>query len=288
MEKNPLKRLAAINDLSGVGKCSLTVMLPVVSATGVECSCLPTTVLSTHTCVFQGYTVRDLSQDIVPMAEHWAREGVPFDGIVTGYMANAGQAEQIARAMELLRGEGTLVVVDPAMADNGAYYSMLGDPIRDAFRDLIRRADVITPNVTEAALLAGMEYMAPPQSEEYLRRLLAALAALGPRVVAVTSVYDQAGQVGCLALDTGSGKTRRYMHPAYKGSFHGSGDVFTAALSALLVRGAPLEAALETAGELVCDSIRRTVDRGSPRHYGVDFESALPDYIRRVEALLGR
>ena len=95
-----LKRLLAINDLSGIGKCSLTVALPVVSATGVECACMPTTVLSTHTAVFQNFTVRDLSDQILPMAQHWKQENLAFDGICTGYMANAGQAELIAEAIE--------------------------------------------------------------------------------------------------------------------------------------------------------------------------------------------
>ena len=283
----PLKRLAAINDLSGVGKCSLTVTIPVVSATGVECACLPTTVLSTHTCGFTGYTVRDLSQDIVPIAEHWKREGLHFDAICTGYMANPEQADGIEKAVELIRSPDTLRIVDPAMADNGAYYPMLGEPIRDAFRRLIAGADVITPNVTEAALLTGLPYLEPPYSEEYIRQLLDALAALGAKIVAITSVFTPDGLVGNVALDTRTGEVFRSMHMAMEGSFHGAGDVFTASLSALLVRGASLHTAMELSALLVCDSIERTIRRGIPRHMGVDFESALPFYSKRVAELLG-
>ena len=281
-----MKRLVAINDLSGVGKCSLTVTLPVVSATGVECACLPTTVLSTHTCGFTGYTVRDLSPDILPIAEHWKREGLHFDAICTGYMANPAQADGIEKAVELIRSEDTLFVVDPAMADNGAYYPMLGEPIRDAFRRLIAKADVITPNVTEAALLTGLPYHEAPHSEEYIQELLHALAKLGAKIVAITSVFTEDGLVGNVALDTRTGEVFRSMHMALEGSFHGAGDVFTASLSALLVRGAGLREAMQLSAMLVCDSIERTVRRGTPRHMGVDFENALPGYAMRVAQLL--
>ncbi len=283
----PLKRIAAINDISGVGKCSLTVTLPVVSASGVECACLPTTILSTHTCEFKDYTVRDLSADILPIAKHWAREKVHFDGVCSGYMSNAGQGELIAQAIELIRSPDTLVVVDPAMADNGAYYAMLGDDVRDAFRRLIARADIITPNVTEAALLTGLPFEPAPHGEAYVRRLLEALAALGPKTVAITSIFTAAGEVGNVAMDARTGEVCRAMRPAFEGSFHGAGDVFTAAFSSLLVRGAGVGEAMDAAGGFVGESIERTVRRGTPRQWGVDFEGALPNYVRRVAELLG-
>lgn len=280
-----LKRLLAINDLSGIGKCSLTVALPVVSAAGVECACMPTTVLSTHTAIFRDYTVRDLSDQIVPMAEHWKKEGLGFDGICTGYMANAGQAELIAEAIRQCRSEDTLVIVDPAMADNGQYYAMLGDDIRDAFRRLIADANVVTPNVTEAALLTGQPYHAGPQSMDYIRGLLEQLVSMGPRIAVVTSVYTEDGRIGNVALDARTGELVTAFRPVTEGRFHGTGDLFTAAFSALLLRGASLDAAMEIGGALLDESIRQTVARGTPLHWGVAFEGALPAFIRRVEAL---
>lgn len=280
-----LKRMVAINDISGVGKCSLTVALPVVSAAGVECACLPTTVLSTHTAIFKDFTVRDLSDDIVPMAEHWVREGLRFDGICTGYMANAGQARRIARAIDLLRNEDTLVIVDPAMADNGSYYAMLGDDTRDAFRSLIAHAHVVTPNVTEAALLAGVPYREAPQEMGYVRELLQALVDMGPRIAVITSIHTADGQVGNVALDARTNEMFTAFRPVVDGRFHGTGDLFTAALSALLLRGASLEKTMEIAGALLDESIRQTICRGTPLHWGVAFEAALPSFIRRVEEL---
>lgn len=140
MEKLPkLPRMAAVHDLSGMGKCSLTVALPIVSATGVECCCIPTALLSTHTGGFTDWTFTDLSEDIVPIAEHWHSLGLRFDAIYSGYLASEAQGELLERAIELLKNDETLVIVDPAMADNGKYYANLGDKMTECFRRLIKK-----------------------------------------------------------------------------------------------------------------------------------------------------
>ena len=158
MEKLPkLPRMAAVHDLSGMGKCSLTVALPIVSATGVECCCIPTALLSTHTGGFTDWTFTDLSGDIVPIAEHWHSLGLRFDAIYSGYLASEAQGELLERAIELLKNDETLVIVDPAMADNGKYYANLGDKMTECFRRLIKKADIITPNITEACFLYGIQ-----------------------------------------------------------------------------------------------------------------------------------
>lgn len=283
-----LKRIAAIHDLSGVGKCSLTVALPIVSASGVECSCMPTAVLSSHTGEFTGYTVRDLTADMLPMAEHWAREEVRFDGIYTGYMTNPGQIEVLERVIDLLENENTLLIVDPVMADNGEYYKGLGDAMCRAFRGLCARADVITPNVTEAALLTGLPLPeSPPYGSAYIEKLLIGLERLGAGVVAITGVHpdDSADKVGMVALDCREGEVYTAFGPEREGLFYGAGDIFASSFAALLVRGACVKDALETAAWLVSDSIARTLGRNIPRRFGVDFEGALGGYIRRVENL---
>lgn len=207
MEKLPkLPRMAAIHDLSGLGKCSLTVALPIVSATGVECCCIPTALLSTHTGGFADWTFTDLSGDIIPIAEHWHGLGVGFDAIYSGYLASEAQGRLLERAIELLRGEDTLVIVDPAMADNGRYYANLGDGMTECFRRLIKKADIITPNITEACFLTGMEYRTGVHAEAYVAELIDRLSDLGPAFVAVTGVSTENGSVGIVARDNRSGK----------------------------------------------------------------------------------
>ena len=200
----PLRRLAAVHDLSGLGKCSLTVALPVVSATGVECACIPTAVLSTHTGEFTGWTLRDLHEDMLPIARHWASTGAAFDGVYSGYLATPEQTEALREIIRLLRRPGAHVIVDPAMADNGSYYSNLDERMCRAFRALLADADVVTPNITEAALLADMEYRHDGHDEAYLRALSERIAALGPKTVVITGVRPREGEIGNLAYDADS------------------------------------------------------------------------------------
>ena len=166
-----VKRIAAIHDISGFGKCSLTVALPVVSATGVECSCIPTALLSTHTGEFTGWTRRDLTDQMLPIARHWHQLGIRFDGVYSGYLASPAQERVLEEVYGLIAGEGTLIVCDPAMADNGSYYTGFGHDMRDTFRRLCAHSHVITPNITEAALLAGEEYRPAPHSRADGRRV---------------------------------------------------------------------------------------------------------------------
>lgn len=286
MEKLPkLPRMAAIHDLSGLGKCSLTVALPIVSATGVECCCIPTALLSTHTGGFTDWTFTDLSSDIVPIAEHWNKLNVGFDAIYSGYLASEAQGELIERAIGLLRGDDTLVIVDPAMADNGRYYANLDGRMAVCFRKLIKKADIITPNVTEACFLTGMEYRSGTHSEHFISELIDRLSDLGPKFVAVTGVSLEQGKVGIVARDNRSGSVSSVMNEALEGTFHGSGDVFASAFAALLTRGAKLGDALATAEDFVTAAIERTARRKTPRHYGLDFEGVLADYVRKMDEL---
>ena len=282
----PLRRLAAVHDLSGLGKCSLTVALPVVSATGVECACIPTAVLSTHTGEFTGWTLRDLHEDMLPIARHWASTGAAFDGIYSGYLATPDQTEAVREIIRLLRRPGAHVIVDPAMADNGSYYSNLDDRMCRAFRALIADADVITPNITEAALLADAPYRHDGHDETYLRMLSERLAALGPKTVVITGVRPREGEIGNLAYDAQTGEMRMCVHEAHPGLFYGTGDIFAASLAALLVRGASVPDALRLASDFTDACICRSLRHDTPRRFGVDFEGALPDYVRSVEALL--
>lgn len=280
-----LPRMAAIHDLSGMGKCSLSVALPIVSASGVECCCIPTALLSTHTGGFTGWTFTDLSGDIVPIAKHWHEEGLHFDAIYSGYLASEAQGMLLEQAIELLRCDDTLVIVDPVMGDNGKLYANLGNGMTECFRRLISRADIITPNVTEACFLTGVEYRQGLHDMQFVTELIDRLSMLGPRIVAVTGVSLEPDKVGIAARDNSDGKLCCVMGDKLEGMFHGAGDVFASSLAALLTRGAALEPAMQTAEEFVTKAIERTAIRGTPRHYGLDFEGVLPEYIKMCEEL---
>lgn len=279
-----LKRIAAVHDLSGLGKCSLTVALPVISATGVECACIPTALLSTHTGEFTGWTLRDLSNEMLPIAQHWKSTGAQFDGVYTGYLANPSQANTLEMVIDVISGPDTMLIVDPVMADNGSYYSNMGEDMCAAFRHLIRRADVITPNITEAALLTGMHYTPDGHDEDYLYNMFRTLASFGPRMITITGIRSD-GMIGNVAFDAATGERFRALRPMHEGLFYGTGDIFASSLAALLVRGASLQSALEIATALTDDSIARSLRHDTPRRFGVDFEGALPAYLDRVRNL---
>ena len=282
----PIKRIAAIHDLSGVGKCSLTVALPIISASGVECACLPTALLSTHTGEFEGFTFKDLSEELLPISKHWHAEEITFNGIYSGYLASPAQELLLEKIIDEISNENTLIICDPVMADNGSYYSGFDDTMADAFRRLIKKAHIITPNITEAAFLTKTPYCSGPvHSKGYIAQLLSALASMGPRIVALTGVHLSENEVGAAVYDGESGETYYCMRPACNGTFYGTGDIFASAFTALVIRGAGIKLACEAAISLVSDSIERTAERGSPRRMGVDFEGALPNYIRRIEKI---
>lgn len=284
---NEIKRIAAVHDISGFGKCSLTVALPVISASGVECSVLPTALLSTHTGGFTDFTFRDLSDEMLPIARHWQAVGAEFDGIYSGYLANAKQAKLLLDVVDIISTDRTKIIVDPVMADNGSYYQGFGDEMCSAFRELCSKADIITPNITEAALLTGLPYNAGPHSEAYIDSLIEELSKLCGGIIALTGVCTAEGCVGAVTVEVKTGRRHLAVRPVREGTFHGTGDIFASAFSALIIKGAALEKATELAISLVSDSIDRTAKRGTPRRNGVDFENALPAYITEVAKLFG-
>ena len=279
-----MKRIISIQDLSCIGKCSQGVALPVLSAMGIECAVLPTALLSAHTA-FDGFVTRDLTDCIRPILAHWKTLGLRFDAIYTGYLASQAQIDLVEEIFDDFGRPGNLFFVDPVMADNGSYYSKLGDDMCLAFRRLCRRADVITPNVTEAALLTGLEYREGIHSMDYVNSLLEELGKLCGGVVSITGVKPDEQSVGVATLNVKTGEHCMITKPVRPGIFYGTGDIFASAFAALLVRGAQLEPATRAALDLVGDSINQTVLRGSPRRFGVDFETALPNYVNRVSEL---
>ena len=276
-----MKRIITVQDISCVGKCSLTVALPVISAMGVEACVLPTAVLSTHTA-FKGFTFRDLTSDISKITEHWKQEKIGFDAIYTGYL---GSFEQIKLMQELIKdfgGGGTRVIVDPCMADNGALYSGFTQDFAFAMAGLCSKADVIVPNLTEASYMLGIPYVAEGYTKEYIEDLLRKLSGLGARRIVLKGVSFDEKKLGIVSYDSENEKITWYFHEKMPQSFHGTGDIFASVLTGALVRGKTLDEACRLAADFVVEAIRATLSHKDYNWYGVDFESAIPFLISKL------
>ncbi len=268
------KRVLAVHDISCVGRCSLTVALPVLSAMGFETSILPTSILSTHTGGFEGYTYRDLSADMNPVADHWRALGLRFDAIFTGWLGTHRHVENLAHLLEAV-GQGAELIADPVMGDNGRLYATLDGDYVDAMRRFCGRAELLLPNITEAAILTGTEYPYPGYNRAWVADMLKRLIDLGPRVAVLTGVSLQPGRIGAAAMDRYAGRMICYDDAFIPGMWHGAGDVFASALIGAHLRGAPLDRALRLAVTFTARCIRRTRDAGTDERLGLQFEPEL-------------
>ena len=275
-----MKRIVSIQDISCLGKCSLTVALPIISAMGVECSIVPTAVLSTHT-MFQNFTCKDLTDQIGPIADHWKSENIVFDAIYTGYLASKEQIGDVCAFFDTFKTKDNLIVVDPVMADNGKLYPAFGPDFPAEMAKVCAKADLIVPNLTEASLLTGLPYRTE-YDEEYIREMLQALAKLGPRYVALTGVSFEKGRLGVMYYDREKNEYGSYFAEHLPASFHGTGDVFASTCVGALMRGLSLGDALALAADYTVECIRLTLASPEAKWYGVEFESAIPYLVGRL------
>ena len=269
-------RCAAIHDLSGVGKCSLTVALPILSACGVETAVMPTAVLSTHTGGFTGYTYRDLTEDLLPMARHWKKEGCRFEALYSGFLGSPEQIGLVSEIFSLFREEGTLVAVDPVMGDGGKLYATYTQEMADGMGTLCRGADLVMPNFTEACHILGLPYREGPYTREYVREILRGLLDLGPRMAVLTGVWQEEGCLGAACLERGQEEPQWLLSDRVPGSYHGTGDVFGSTLVAGLLNGMTLPQACQLAVDYTQRVIVTTHQVGGDLRMGPKFECHLP------------
>lgn len=276
-----MKRIVTIQDISCVGKCSLTVALPIISAFGVECAILPTAMLSTHT-MFKEFTFHDLSGEFAPVAAHWKREKLRFDAIYTGYLGSFELLKLVSGFIDEFRTADNLVFIDPVMADNGRFYPGFTPEYARAMAELCGRADVIVPNLTEAAFLLDRPCRLEGYDEAYIRDLLKRLAGLGAKSAVLTGVRFSENEIGVMGYDGAADEFFHYFHRRIDVSFHGTGDIFSSTAVGALMRGFSLEKALALAADYTVECIDRTLK--SPDHvfYGVEFERKLPYLVRRI------
>ena len=266
-------KVAAIHDLSGLGKCSLTAAIPILSVCGVQAVPLATAVLSNQTA-FEQYTGVDLSDYLPMIADQWQRMDLKLDGIFTGYLSGVQQVEWVSGFLERFRRQDTLVLVDPVLGDGGVYYRGFGEEMRCAMRGLCKQADIITPNLTEALLLLGKDAKQQQVSPETAQGYARELAKLGPKTVIITGI-GQEETVWNVGYDTGEDREFLVGNRRIGEGYSGTGDILSSVVCGCMVRGESAHTALERATRLLEVSIAEAVADGTDPNEGVAFEHHL-------------
>lgn len=275
-----MKRIVTIQDISCVGKCSLTVALPIISAMGVEAAILPTAVLSTHT-MFQGFTCKDLTDQVEPIAKHWKKENFEFDAVYTGYLGSFEQIDLMINFFDAFKTDSNILFVDPAMADNGKLYPAFDEAFAKHMATLCAKADIIVPNITEAAFMTGMEYRTE-YNEEYVKEMLARLCDLGAKISILTGVSFEEGKTGVMGYDKEKDEYYYYSHDKHPVSYHGTGDIFSSTCVGAMMNGMDWKDAVAVAADYTAECIRVTLEDPAKPWYGVNFEEVIPYLVKRI------
>jgi len=281
-----MKRILSVNDISCIGRCSLTVALPVISASGVECSVLPTAVLSTHTGGFPGFTFRDLTEDMNPILNHWKSLGISVDAVYSGYLGSASQIESVSKIADDFGG--VPLYVDPVMGDAGRLYANFDEGFVREMRSLCARADMITPNLTEACYLADEAYPEDEYDESFVKKLLCSLCNIGSRSAVISGISLKCGEVGAYSYDSIKDVFAYYPARQIDGFYHGAGDVFASVLFAAAVQGADVSDAIGEAVDFTVECIEKTAEAKSDTRFGLHFESLLWELNGRMDRICAR
>ena len=276
-----MNRILTIQDISCVGKCSLTVALPIISACGIETAILPTAVLSTHTA-FKGFTFRDLTFDLNGIVKHWKDENIGFDGIYTGYLGSLEQIDIVSNIFDAFKSENNFILVDPAMADNGKLYTGFDQSFAKHMAKLCAKADVIVPNLTEASFMLDIPYIEKGYSEEYIKDILQKLVKLGCKSAVLTGICLDGKNIGAYCYDSVKDEYCFYTNELLPQSFHGTGDIFASALCGAMTKGKTLYESIQIAVDYTVESIKHTINNPNSNWYGVEFEKAIPLLVERL------
>ena len=273
-----MKRIVTIQDISCFGKCSITVALPLISAMGIECAIIPTSVLSTHTGGFTGFTFRDLSEDIPSISNHWKKCGLHFDCIYTGYLGSHSQIDHVLDFIKDFKSEDTLLFVDPAMGDWGRLYTGFDESFPAHMAKLCAVADIVVPNITEATFILGEEYKTS-YDEEYVHSLLKKLCKNGAKKAVISGVkYDLSTQ-GAVLYDSEADEFYSYFNTHLPVEYHGTGDTFASVFAGALTHGKSCNDALKLAVDFTVECIKQTMAEPDDHTYGTKFEECIPQLI---------
>ncbi len=276
-----MKRVLTIQDLSCVGKCSLSVALPIISAAGVETSVFPVSLLSTHSA-FESYERIDLSDLLESYEKMWEKYNIVFDAVYVGYIGTESGLSQVVNCIDRLKTDKNIIIADPAIADNGEIYSGISEEYIKGLKELCKRADVLMPNLTEACILTGTEYKDSGYNDEYIKRIMVKLSELGCETVTVTGVSFDDSEMGVACYNSKTGEYTKFFNKRYKGVYYGAGDSLASAFTGALMNNISIEDSLEIAEKFISEAVRLSKERES-RWYGINFEYAIPGYIEMIK-----
>lgn len=269
------KKILTIQDISCYGQCSTTVALPILSAFGYETAILPSAILSTHTGGFKGFTVHDLSDEIPLIVNHWKNEGIKYDVLYSAYLGEIKHIDLVLNIKKDLLNEDALFLVDPVMGDNGKLYTAFNNDYVLAMRKLVKQADIIIPNLTEACLLVDEPYL-EQYDQSYILNILKKLKELGPKNIVITGVSYKPGNIGVASLI--NDKYSFYEHEKVSKSYHGTGDIYTSIFLGEYLKTKDFAKSIKLAADFVVASIKNTLDDAT-HNYGVKYEPLLVKYI---------
>lgn len=274
-----MKKIVTIQDISCVGKCSLTVALPIISSMGIETAVVPTAVLSTHTA-FNNFTYRDLSKDLPLIQKHWKKENFEFDSIYTGYLGSIEQIDMLKDFFKDFKTSNNFIFIDPVMGDNGKLYTGFNQEFANKMARLCKMADIIVPNLTEASFMLQNHYK-EKYSQKEIKEILIELSKLGPQKVILTGVSFNENELGVMAYDKQKNEFFSYFKEKIPAKYHGTGDVFASTLVGALTNSNTLEKSLQIAVDYVWECIKDTYGTNKENAYGVNFEAKIPFLIKR-------
>ncbi len=275
-------RIAAIHDISCLGRCSLTVALPILSAVGIEVGLLPTAILSTQTGgANNDYTFMEITDNLESVISHFKKLNMTFDCIYTGFLGSKRQISIVADFISHFTNKDTIVMVDPVMGDEGEFYGDFSNEIINGMKDLLKEAHIIIPNMTEALFLLGKPYKSGPYTKDFIEEIINELQAFNLQGIVLTGVYFNQNQIGAAVWQNGNEISYIFNKKA-EGLFHGTGDVFASAVLGAYLNGKTLNDSTRIASKFTESAILKTIELNQQRRFGVCFELFLKDYVEMV------
>ena len=279
----PVMEVAAIHDLSGFGRASLTVAIPILSAMGIQVCPVPTSILSTQTSGFTGYSFEDCTDNMERVIAHWKKLHIKFDAVYTGFLGSGRQISIIQDFIRSFRQERQIIVVDPVMGDNGESYDTIDDEIISGMKSLVSMADIITPNITEASMLVEekIKLDTPKQRKDILKRL----SDMGPEKVLITSVPEKGNRKSVIAYERKTESFWKMEHNYIDAYYPGTGDIFTSVLTGALLNGDSLPMAMNKAVSFLSLAIKTSYGYNIPKRNGVMFERVITELPKQLKVL---